>query len=348
MIRSIDVRNFRCFERLQIDDCRSINVIVGDNGSGKTALLEALFLALGTTTELALRYRQQRGLGGAFSGPSRRVEEAIWRDFFYKRDWSRTISVELTGDGPEARAVRIVRGSPQLSIAIGEEPEEQSERMTAPITFEWRASDGTKHEATPRVSQNGVEFPGSDEDLPDFFFFAANQTLSSIENAGRFSELSQAGRLSDFIQTFTEEYPWIRDLSLEVVAGAPVIYATLDGKERLPLPNVSAGINRMVGIMLGISSRPRSVILVDEVENGIYYKHHVASWEALISFSSRYSSQLFVTTHSEECLRALAKAVKDPKMVALWRLERKPGGPTVRQFGGSTFVTGIEAGGEVR
>ena len=100
MIRSIDVRNFRCFERLQIDDCERINVIVGDNGSGKTALLEALFLALGTTTELVVRYRQQRGLGGAYSGPSRRVEEAIWRDFFYKRDWRRTISVELSGDGP--------------------------------------------------------------------------------------------------------------------------------------------------------------------------------------------------------------------------------------------------------
>jgi AAA15 family ATPase/GTPase len=46
MIHSIDIRNFRCFERLEIGNCRRINLLVGDNGSGKTALLEAIFLAL--------------------------------------------------------------------------------------------------------------------------------------------------------------------------------------------------------------------------------------------------------------------------------------------------------------
>ena len=107
MIRSIDIRNFRCFEHLKIDPCHRINIIVGDNGSGKTALLEGVFFALGTNPDLGVRFRQQRGLEAAFAGSPHGIEEAIWRDFFYDRDWRQTISVQLTGDGPEARSVKI-------------------------------------------------------------------------------------------------------------------------------------------------------------------------------------------------------------------------------------------------
>jgi len=46
VINEIDIRRFRCFEHLHISECKRVNVIVGDNGVGKTALLEAIFLAL--------------------------------------------------------------------------------------------------------------------------------------------------------------------------------------------------------------------------------------------------------------------------------------------------------------
>jgi AAA15 family ATPase/GTPase len=65
MINDVDIQNYKCFERLTINGCRRINVIVGDNGSGKTSLLEAMFLALGGTTELVIRFRQNRGLDQA-------------------------------------------------------------------------------------------------------------------------------------------------------------------------------------------------------------------------------------------------------------------------------------------
>ena len=47
MISSIQIGNYRSFASAKIDGCKRINLIVGDNGSGKTALLEAIFLTIG-------------------------------------------------------------------------------------------------------------------------------------------------------------------------------------------------------------------------------------------------------------------------------------------------------------
>ena len=41
-IRSLSIENYRCFEKLTIDDMTRVNVVVGKNNAGKTALLEAI------------------------------------------------------------------------------------------------------------------------------------------------------------------------------------------------------------------------------------------------------------------------------------------------------------------
>jgi hypothetical protein len=351
MIKSIDIRRFRCFEHLRVEGCRRVNVIVGDNGTGKTALLEAMFLALAGGPEIAVRFRQQRGLEGTFNGPSRRIEEALWKDLFFHGEWNHPLSVELEGSGPESRSVVVSRGQSQLTIplATSQSGEQEAETRTAPIVFRWRDSNGKEHIRIPKVTPQGLQVEGVEEDLPDFFYSASNQTIPSVENAGRFSELSRSNRAQQFVKLFTEEYPWIEDLAIEVLAGAPAIYATMrHTHEKLPLPNVSGGINRIISILLTVASRDRSVVLVDELENGLYHKHHVAMWRALLLLCRHYESQLFATTHNEEWLGALFEAASgDVEDIALWRIERANKGPILRQFSGRQTSAAIKKG-EVR
>lgn len=347
MINEIEIRNFKCFEHLPIQDCRRVNVIVGDNGTGKTAFLEALFLALGASTEIAARYRQMRGLDGTFSGSAKRIEEALWRDFFFKQEWERSIYIEAKGTGVESRSVTISRGASELFMPLSGDLKGE-EILSAPIKFVWRDHKNNQHVVFPKVGPTGIQLEGTNEDLPDFFYFAANQTLSSLENAGRFSELSRSGGLRQFIDVFVKEYKWVQDLGIEVLAGAPVIYATLGGDIRLPLTNVSGGINRVVGIMLAIASHPKSVVLVDEMEDGVYYKHHAVLWRSMLNFTRQYDSQLFVTTHNEEWLTGLVEAAgKNVEDISLWRLEREKDKILLRQFNGRKAISGISAG-EVR
>jgi ABC-type lipoprotein export system ATPase subunit len=346
MIRSVEVRNFRCFEALTVDNCRRINVIVGDNGSGKTALLEAMFLALGMSSEYVMRFRTMRGLDGNFRGSPRKIEDAIWNDYFFGEDQRRTISITLNGTGPEARSLRIARGSSETLIPL---KESEGSGSVSKMQFHWKDANGKDHLVIPSVSDTGVSFPSTGEDLPDFFIFGSTATYSSTENADRFSELSRSNRQRQFVELFTKEYAWIKDLSIEVVAGSPAVYATVAGlSNKVSLPSVSGGINRIVTVLLAIASRPRSVLLVDEIDNGLHHKHHLSFWTAVLSFAKSFDSQLFVTTHNEEWLEALSvAAAKEPEQIALWRLEREGDHPVIRAFQGKQAVASMGAG-EVR
>lgn len=47
-LEKMKLHNFRCYEKLEIDFNRQLTVLVGKNGSGKTTVLEAIAIALGT------------------------------------------------------------------------------------------------------------------------------------------------------------------------------------------------------------------------------------------------------------------------------------------------------------
>ncbi len=347
MIRDVNIRNFKCFKHLRIERIRRINVIVGDNGAGKTALLEALFLALGSTTELIARYRAQRGITGNFHGSAKRVSDAIFTEYFHNFRTDKEISIGVLGDGDESRSVRMYRGANAVARAKGGDPINLST-----VQFEWKNARGRTFKVTPEISSEGLNFPDTGEDLPNFSYYAANHTYSSLENAERFSLLSRRDRSTPFIETIRREYPWVEDLSIEVAGGAPALYATVTNlADKIPVTSISGGINRLLTVLLGIAYRQRSVVLVDELENGLFHAHHKAFWRAIIRFSREYESQLFLTTHSLEWLRALISvAGDDTDDMSIWRVERdeEDGWPTLVQHDGRTFKDAIEYGTDLR
>jgi len=52
MITNFRANNFRCFHDIVLQDLRRVNIVVGENASGKTALLEILRLGLGGTPQV--------------------------------------------------------------------------------------------------------------------------------------------------------------------------------------------------------------------------------------------------------------------------------------------------------
>ena len=348
MIRSIDIRHFRCYRTLALNVPSRLNVIVGDNGVGKTALLEAIFFALANGSELAVRYRQVRGFDGVFSGTARRIEDAIWGDYFTDRDTSKPVSIALNGDGPENRSLVIARGGSDALILY--DASGSSDIANGSISLTWTDSEGLPHSIYPKASAKGIDLPSTNEDLPDFFNLGAGVAVGAGEIASRFSDISVAGRRQEFVEEFCKEFSMIKDLNIEITGGSPVIFATLKNNRRVPLPSLSFGINKMIGVLGCIASRPRSVLTIDEVEIGIHYSHLRGVWSSILHFMRRYDSQIFVSTHSAECLSALIEAAADKiDDISIWRIERdEKDEPVIRQFNGSDVKLALDYDEEVR
>jgi hypothetical protein len=221
---------------------------------------------------------------------------------------------------------------------------------TVPVTFKWTDHLGGQHASVPRIHDGKLILPDTGEASSPFFHFPAAQMVGSGETAERFSGLSKANKHRKFVKIFTREYPWIKDLNVEVNAGAPALYATLKGNDRrVPVANVSGGINRMLGIMLAISTEKHSIVLVDEVENGIYFSHLPSVWRSILALLREYDSQMFVTTHSMECLEALVTASGDTTSdIALWRTDRQDSEIKVSRLRGDVLRAAVEYGEEIR
>ena len=63
MFKNLRIRNFRAFGDLEIPRLGRINLVTGKNNSGKTSLLEALFLLCGAgNPQVALNANAFRGI----------------------------------------------------------------------------------------------------------------------------------------------------------------------------------------------------------------------------------------------------------------------------------------------
>ena len=186
MVDSIHIRNYRSFNDVKIDDCRRINIIVGENGSGKTALLEALFLAVGVSPELAMRTRAWRGYdSGRMSGTHEDLHKALWADLFHKFQTNKRAVVSLKGSAEQTRSVTVTLnpiGKRRLVPPSRKRPGSPVKVVphTSPIEFKWDIHGHGIIKVEPRIEGDRLIFPP----VPPYHikgsFFAANQTMQTL------------------------------------------------------------------------------------------------------------------------------------------------------------------------
>jgi predicted ATPase len=166
-----------------------------------------------------------------------------------------------------------------------------------------------------------------------------------------FSQLSVQKREKPIVDAVRDEFePSLENLIVLATAQNPALYVSVRYlREKLPLSLMSAGINKFVTILMAILIRGKGVLLIDEVENGLYYKTLPSLWKYMLKFAQESDTQIFVTTHSLECVRALVPAMEGAEdEFTLLRSERANGSSAVAQIPGKFLEGAIEQGVEVR
>jgi ABC-type branched-subunit amino acid transport system ATPase component len=347
MIQSVEINNFRGFQKINLKNLSRINILVGDNGSGKTAFLEALFLTGGLGPEIYLRTRAWRGTGDKFIvGLDRDQYEALWKEIFYSLDQNKSVIIKFLDSASGERELRIYYDAAQTTLM----PIDLRVRTSYesgdihPISFEWRTQGGKVQKVTAEMTPQGVMQLPQIMNMYPIMFLSSGIIFSPEENARRFSFLSRRNRQPSVIKIIRSLFPIVEDLSVEIVAGAAGLYASVEGlEEKIAVGSLSGGLTKYLAILFGIASFPKGVVIIDEIENGFFYRKYSDVWNGITSLAAEHETQLFVSTHSIECLQAVLPVVSEnPSLFTLLRTERQGNECFVKSFSGKDLQAGLE------
>jgi ABC-type cobalamin/Fe3+-siderophores transport system ATPase subunit len=348
MIKDLEIQNYRCFRNLHMSDLGRINILLGDSGSGKSAFLEALFLAAGVSPEIYLRIRQIRGFPTGAEVADRDNYESLWHDLFTDLNQDKTLTIRFTDNRTGVRWLNISYGEAQTLTVPLDKYEQPILGAPKLITFE-RYANGRTHKSEVRVAKDGLQMDSFEDSYSMVYVFPA--IFSAKETAKRFSYLSKRNEEKPVVESVRKLFPMVRELTVETNWGQPVLYASVDSlSEKLPVTVLSGGINKYIAILLSIAVSKNGVVLVDEFDEGFYYKNFKQVAANLIDACADNNVQLFASTHSYEFLEAVMPSTDEREDgFRLLRFSRSANGQSsVKTIKGQHYRAAIQQDFEVR
>lgn len=84
-------------------------------------------------------------------------------------------------------------------------------------------------------------------------------------------------------------------------------FVLLEGENsRVRLSSMGDGINRILTIILSLINCKGGIFLLDEFENGLHYSVQSKLWDIIFELAKNLNVQVFVTTHSNDCINSFA------------------------------------------
>ena len=352
-ITSTRIVNFRGFADVKLDDIRRINILVGDNGSGKTAFLEALFLVAASSLEEILVMRRGRGLptGGKTSSEDN-VWEFLLEDFFHNFNKNQNVELSIKGNNNYKRKLRIFREFKPALVRI-DNANAAPGPVQSPISFEWTEDNQRKGKVvTPEADEKRgtLVIPHTPELKIRGKIFLPN-TITSPDPE-EYSNLRKAGKDKEFLEEVKKQFPNIEDMSVEITHGNSMVYAKRKSERKLmPINLLSNELCKIFNILLSLTApgdHP-GVLFVDEMDNGIHFQRHELFWRQINELSRKYGTQLFASVHSREFLDAILPAArKHPEDFSIIRIYQEEGAGKAAIVSGPKAINLIESGLEFR
>jgi hypothetical protein len=304
------IENFRGIERLDVSGMGRVNLIIGRNNAGKTAMMEAIWLA-GCAEDAARALVSLQELRRP-DMPSEDFD-GFWRPIFRGSDAERGFLVDLRLMKPEQAPgegtrvfVKKGRRSPSfLSTALAG-GHSRSGTWTLECTIE---HGGETHEQVVTGGPHGVEFP--DELYPNALAAWIHAGPVNYQSVIRqLSLLKQQGRDSlvrDLLRLIDEQVEGLEILS--PTGGQAAIFVRQKGETvLLPVRMMGEGIQRCLDIAVTLVGEESVLLGIDEIENGLHHSTLEPIWKWLATVSATRNMQIFATTHSEECVQAACRA----------------------------------------
>jgi predicted ATPase len=364
MLKSFRVQNFRGLSDLAIEPLDRVNLITGMNNTGKTALLEAIYLHCNPgNPRSVIEINEYRGISLPSSAPGYLEETYGW--LLPVRQTAMTMVLTSVDQQDRERTVELAiidpttQGNQYLSYlnSIGESiPSPQLGYFLSSlfaVTLRYKDSGlsplyhsvGFLDPTQSSLMTVAAQIPWK----PSVKFLSFGRTILD-EEIELFSELDASNRLSEIRETMRLLEPNLQRLSLLIFNGEPMIHGDIGLKRLMPITFMGEGFRRLLAIVLAIVNTQAGILLIDEIDAGLHHSILPKIFEAIGQAARVFDVQVFATTHSYECIMAAHRAFDEhePYDLRLHRLERIDGRVQAVTYDRETLETSEELMLEVR
>lgn len=350
-IRDLCINDFRGLGRFEMKNLGRINLIVGENNSGKTTILEAVNILMAYGNAIPLWSVLSRRGEVVWDGGTREWQADARRLFLgHHIPIGASFLLSAAGGENEIELIAEIQEDELDQSSLGSSPPpplvDPSEVLLSSrvLTLAWRSSPSSQKRASV------ISFSGAGG-LAFETIRRASRTYSGYDFPIRW--ISAATLTPEFVTSFFQEIVLTPEEDL-VVEALRIIEPTIervaptrsgqgtngsayspraeffvrlkDVKDRIPIGSMGDGIWRMLGLALHVVHSRDGILLIDDVDTGLHHTVLEDLWRFLDAAARRYHIQIFATTHSRDCYESLAaicdEAESEAGDVTIQRIER--------------------------
>ena len=338
-LTSFKAVHYRGIDGLSFPHLANANLVIGVNGIGKTAVIEAMWLFTGRHYTSLLWNSDVQRSNRPILDPIAKLTNGV---------------LELEGVENESlhnlkatfKKIGNVSDVGTASIETSVENDLIGLPIVGQIHVEWDENPvGQKATETFSTPWGTVIFHAHEPDLErpkGVIMSTKSQHEAPKDNLQAYSDMVRQNHKDDFRNAINSIFPEVVDVGiLTDEMGEPYLSVVTDDGVQLPLHDLGGGVVRLCRLFLGFFAARGGVLFSDEVENGLHHSVLKDVWARGRAWMRQWNAQLVATTHSAECIDAAMVAFEDaPSDLAIHRLSRneKTGKVEATTFTGETLA----------
>ena len=307
-IKSININHFKGIENLKLNDLKRINLIIGDNNSGKTTLLEAIHLLKAPNSlsnilkTTRLRDEKQLNIYESFKTFLSKENKI---DIHVKGNY---LDYSLNLVGEEEKIILTEKDTFEFSKVL-KNNETKSKKEVETIAFLGNLKsningkyNNKKIKVTPfsRILSNK-----NDDEIEMKYLSPINHMVEDV-----FLNIVSNDKYKKVCINLIRQFDSnIEDLLYmkNSIDGTAMEYV-LDKKLGFrPLYSYGDGIRKVLSIANAMMESINGILLIDEIDTSIHYSHYENIFNFIFMAAEELQIQLFITTHSDEAIEWILK-----------------------------------------
>lgn len=293
---NVMIPDYRRVKGLNLTNLKRINLFVGPNNSGKTSVLECIFLMTRLNDLSALLENERlRSKSESFN--------------------PKTIDANI----PSQINISGTFNNIHTEVAIRKENTEESIDRTAYLdtVYADAAYGSDQYTAYTNIYENSepqVFYSTAAHICSASFTSPYQHNFSIVHKAHAFAIKRKIfSRIIDFIRN--EIDPDVENIELiEQNGESRFIVSSSRHRTGIDLTKYGEGLQRIFEIALLLAYNENGVLCIDEIDSAIHHKLLKAFSGYILSLAKEFNVQVFVSTHSKECVDAFASLDSDDLM----------------------------------